>query len=110
MVRNSQKAPDPESGIPISNPEEFARSLKQRGEAARGLEHDLLTQVPLTYGTPGEEHAEIVMGRLHREAMVARNGGGVLESPSRGRAEARLPFERLMEGLLVLLVLLYLLA
>ena len=85
----------------------FAENLKRRGEAARGLEKDLLTDVPLLYGSPGSQqpHGDpgIVLAKIHREELIRRNGGGVTSSPGEESA-ARLPFERAMVALVILFV------
>jgi hypothetical protein len=84
----------------------FAGSLKRRGHAARGLEKDLLNEVPLLYGSPGHLTPDgdpgIVLAKVHREDLVRRNGGGVpglAHEPS----HATLPFERMMVALVILL-------
>lgn len=86
----------------------FAKSLEQRRQAAQGLEQDLLTDVPLLYGSPGslEPHGDpgIVLARVHREDLLRRNGGGVLQSSSR-QSDVALPFERTTAALAVLLFL-----
>ncbi len=95
------------------NSEAFAASIKRRDQAAKGLEKDLLTEVPLLYGSPGsmEPHGDpgIVLARIHQEELQRRNDGGVLPSP-RVRSDVSLPFERtttvLAFVLLLLLVLL----
>lgn len=88
-------------------PEEFEASLKRRGKAARGLAQDLLTEVPMLYGSPGQMEAEgdpgIVLARIHQEELKRRNGGGV-SCHSRSRAE--LPYERATGALAILLMLL----
>ena len=85
----------------------FAESLKQRGEAARGLQEDLLHEVPLLYGSAGsapQGDPGIVLAKLHRERMVGRNGGGIPETPE-GRSHALLPFERTITVLVILILL-----
>jgi hypothetical protein len=73
---------------------QFVESLRRRGQAAEALQNDLLTEVPLLYGTPGSLEARgdpgIILAEIHREELVRRNGGGVAK-----RAEGRdtLPFE-----------------
>ncbi len=93
--------------------EGFAESLKQRSEAARGLERDLLTEVPLLYGSPNSLEAEgdagIVLAKLHREELLRRNKGGVIASTSR-RSEVTLPFERITGALAILIFLIFFLA
>jgi len=90
----------------------FAASLKQRGKAAKGLEQDLLTKVPLLYGSPGSMEPEgdpgIVLARIHQEELLRRNGGGAPPHP-RTRSDVALPFERAMLVLPLLLLLLMIL-
>jgi hypothetical protein len=94
--------------VPSASPEDFAASLKRRGEAAQGLERDLLTQVPLLYGSPGSMEPEgdpgILLARIHQEELQRRNGGGVFSS-SRTRSDVELPFERTISMLAVLIFL-----
>ncbi|MDQ3077678.1 MAG: hypothetical protein M3Q83_02425, partial [Pseudomonadota bacterium] len=82
--------------------EEFAESLKQRQQAAQGLEKDLLAEVPLLYGSPGsiEPHGDpgVVIAQAHRTDMLRRNGGGALNA-SLIPDEVTLPFERTIEVL-----------
>ena len=89
--------------------EEFAASLKRRDKAAKGLEKDLLAEVPLLYGTPGslEPHGDpgILIAQLHQEELQRRHVGGVLPS-SRKRADVSLPFERATAALAFALFLL----
>ncbi|MGL3821551.1 hypothetical protein [Sphingopyxis sp. R3-92] len=106
-------ADDPSRQPALDDAAEFARNLKQRGEAARGLNRDLLTDVPLLYGSPGPLEANgdpgIVLAQIHREEMVRKNGGGI----SSFRPEvptARLPFERATTALAMLLATIYFLA
>lgn len=84
----------------------FAADLARRAAAAKGLQTDLLTQVPLLYGSP-DAHAPggdpgTLLARLHREDLLRRNGGGVPSSRP-NREPPRLPYER---ALLVLGVIL----
>lgn len=87
--------------------EKFVQSLQRRGQAAQGLQKDLLTDVPLLYGSPGNLESQgdpgILLARIHREELVRRNGGEIASS-SVGEAPAALPFERAMVWLAVLLV------
>ena len=96
---------------PSGGPDEFAASLKRRRQAAQGLERDLLTEVPLLYGSSGrlEPFGDpgIVLARIHREELQRRNGGGVVRS-SGERSDVALPFERATAALAVLLYLLLL--
>lgn len=91
-----------------STSEEFAESLKRRRQAAQGLEKDLLTKVPLLYGSPGNLEPGgdpgVVLAKLHREELLRRNGGGVLH-PSSRRSDVVLPFERATTALALLLLL-----
>ena len=83
----------------------FAESLERRRRAAQGLERDLLTDVPMLYGSPDNWAPEgdpgDAIARLHREELVRRNGGGVPPG-SGGSSGSRLPFEALMIGAAVL--------
>lgn len=94
--------------VALEEREAFAQSLEQRRRAARGLEKDLLTDVPLLYGSPGAGEPDgdpgIALAQAHREELVRRNGGGVLHA-SGTRSEVSLPFERTM-GLLAIVILL----
>ncbi|RSV13809.1 MULTISPECIES: hypothetical protein [Sphingomonas] len=97
----------------FENPDDFAADLKRRSDAAKGLEKDLLTEVPLLYGSPGrrEPHGDpgIFIARMHRQDMQRRNGGGAPPS-TRRRQGVSLPFERMIAGFaLVLAVLFFLL-
>ena len=93
------------------SPEEFAASLKRRGQAAQGLERDLLNEVRLLYGSPGgsEPHGDpgIVLAKIHQEQLLRRNGGGLFQS-SGERSDVALPFERATAALALLLFLLVL--
>jgi hypothetical protein len=88
----------------------FAESLKRRGHAARGLEKDLLNEVPLLYGSPGDHapygDAGIVLAKIHRETLVRRNGGGVPDSTHKP-SHAALPLERTMAALVILLCIVF---
>ncbi|MEA1013732.1 hypothetical protein [Sphingosinicella sp. LY1275] len=94
-----------------SDREAFAESLKQRRRAADGLEQDLLTQVPVLYGSPGSLEPRgdpgIVLAQAHHEELVRRNGGGVLHRSSK-HSEVALPFERLIIALTILICLILL--
>ena len=94
-----------------ANAAEFAASLERRRQAAGGLEQDLLTKVPLLYGSPGslEPHGDpgIVLAKAHQEELLRRNGGGVFDR-SRRRSDVTLPFERMTSALAILLFLLFL--
>lgn len=84
----------------------FAADLARRAAAAKGLQTDLLTHVPLLYGSP-DAHApggdpSTVLARLHREDLLRRNGGGVPSSCS-DREPPRLPYERVLLALGVIL-------
>ena len=87
---------------------EFARDLERRRKAQDGLEKDLLTDVPMLYGSPGEYFGwnmpksygdpGVILAQIHREEMLKRND--VREFKASGkRSEVRLPFERTMIAL-----------
>ena len=102
MARKDEDLRSPRSGpAPAADPEAFAESLKRRRQAAHGLEQDLLTDVPLLYGSAGDGDPGIVLARVHREELVRRNGGGI-PKPSARRSDVVLPFERAMAALAVL--------
>lgn len=87
--------------------ETFVEDLQQRGQAAQGLQKDLLTEVPLLYGSPASLEPDgdpgVVLARIHRDQMLRRNGGGVATS-SAGETPAALPFEHGMIWLVLLLL------
>jgi hypothetical protein len=93
--------------------ESFNAGLKRRRQAAQGLERDLLTKVPLLYGSPDSAapHGDpgLILVQAHQEELLRRNGGGAL-SRSRKRSDAALPFERLTAATAGLLFLLFLFA
>lgn len=93
----------------VNDSEEFAASLKRRAQAAKGLEKDLLTEVPMLYGSPGPMEPRgdpgILLARAHQVELLQRNGGGVPPASSR-RSDVRLPFERTVVVLAVVLFLL----
>jgi hypothetical protein len=101
--------------VPMATPssEEAARDfrseLERRAAAAKGLERDLLAEVPLLYGSPGrgEPHGDpgIVLAKLHRDEMIRRNGGDV-PPPAKCGGGANLPYERLLIALALALFLL----
>ncbi len=94
----------------FENPDDFAADLKRRKEAAEGLEKDLLTEVPLLYGSPGrrEPHGDpgILLARMHRQDLQRRNGGGVPPS-TRRREGVSLPFERMIAAFALVLVVVF---
>lgn len=96
---------------PRVSAQEFADSLKHRQQAAQGLEKDLLTDVPLLYGSPGcmEPNGDpgLMIAKAHRTDMLRRNSGGALKASGTPN-EVRLPFERTMEVLAVAIFLLIL--
>jgi hypothetical protein len=96
--------------VPPSSPEEFAARLKRRGQAAKGLEEDLLTKVPVLYGSVGGLEPDgdpgILLAKIHREELLRRNGGGISSSSSK-RSNVALPFEGAIEALAVLLFLFF---
>ena len=77
---------------------QFVESLRRRGKAAEALQKDLLTEVPLLYGTPGSLEARgdpgIILAEIHREELVRRNGGGV--GNVRRETPETLPYENTM--------------
>jgi hypothetical protein len=87
--------------------EEFAASLNRRCEAANELEKDLLTEVPLMYGSPGS-WGNVGLARIRREEMLRRSGDDGLKTS--GTKYEPLPFERATAALAVLLFLFVLLA
>ena len=95
-----------------ANAEEFAANLKARRQAAHGLEQDLLTKVPLLYGTPDSLAPRgdpgVVLAQAHQHELLRRNGGGVLNRSSR-RSDVALPFEGTVGALAILLFLYFLL-
>ena len=98
-------------GSPPANAAEFIESLDRRRQAQEGLEQDLLNDVPLLYGLPGEigfhdprdgpGDPGIIIARIHREEMLRRNGVDAF-SASGNRSEVRLPFERTVIWLMFL--------
>jgi hypothetical protein len=81
--------------------------MKRRREAARGMEQELLTSVPLLYGSPGEgSDPGIFLAQAHREDMVRRHGGGALRASGK-RSEVALPWERATASLALILWLLF---
>jgi hypothetical protein len=92
---------------PPEGREKFAASLERRRQAAKGLEQDLLNEVPLLYGSAGSMESQgdpgVVLAKIHREELLRRNGGGVFR-PSTKRSDVALPWERTMEVVLVLFV------
>jgi hypothetical protein len=103
---------DPTS-VDAPDAEGFAASLKHRRQAAEGLERDILTKVPLLYGSPGSLEPGgdpgIALARLHREELVQRNGGGVTQVSGK-RSDVALPFERAMTAVAILLFLFFVFA
>ena len=96
-----------------ANAQEFAQDLERRRIAQDRLQEDLLHDVPLLYGQPGEAGFQIdpenrvgdpgvVLARIHREEMLKRNGVDAFRA-SGTRSEVRLPFERLMICLVIFL-------
>jgi len=94
--------------MPGADAQAFAESLERRARAARGLEHDLLTDVPMLYGSPdgwpAGQDPGIEIARLHREELLRKNGGGIPPSSGSSSGE-RLPFEGAMAVLVILYVL-----
>ena len=101
------------SSLP-ANAAEFIESLEQRRRAQARLEKDLLNEVPLSYGLPGEVGMQIdpritggdpgiVLARIHREEMLRRNGVEAF-SASGSPSEVQLPFERMTAWLVFLIM------
>lgn len=114
MARKGETLDDPTADlIALKDRQAFAESLKCRRQAARGLEHDLLTDVPLLYGSPGSMESQgdagIVLAQMHREELLRRNGVGVQHASGK-RSEGALPFERTMEALAIAFLLVVLFA
>jgi hypothetical protein len=111
-AKRGNSAPNFRNSTSPESAEAFAASLKRRGQAAKGLEQDLLTQVPMLYGSPGSMEPEgdpgILLARIHQEEMLRRNGGGA-PPHSRTRSDVALPYERAMLALPLLLLLLMIL-
>jgi hypothetical protein len=93
---------------PCEGQDNFEANLQGRSRAAKGLERDLLTEVPLLYGSPGRAEPEgdpgIVLAAIHREELIRRNGGGVPPYSNSGTDNA-LPFERAITVLVFALLL-----
>ena len=103
-------------GRPLVSPassQAFAQDLERRRMAQARLQEDLLHDVPLLYGQPGEGGFQIdpenrvgdpgiILARIHREEMLKRNGVDAFRA-SGTRSEVRLPFERLMICLVIFL-------
>ena len=89
---------------------EFARQLSARSQAAKGLEKDLLHEVPLLYGSAGRLEARgdpgIVLADIHRDEIVRRNGGGMPPYSGTNTSES-LPYERAMMVLAILLFIVF---
>ena len=98
---------------PPASAGEFSASLERRRRAAQGLQQDLLTKVPLLYGSPDSLASGgdpgVILAQAHQEEALRRNGGGVL-SRSRKRSDVALPFERSTAALAILLFLFFLFA
>jgi hypothetical protein len=103
-----------------ANAADFIESLDRRRQAQARLEKDLLNEVPLSYGLPGEVGMQIdpqitggdpgiVLARIHREEMLRRNGVDAFSASGR-RSEVRLPFERTTTWLVLLISAVLLLA
>lgn len=111
MGRRDDKIRRPPIPADPADPAAFAESLKRRGDAARGLEQDLLTEVPLLYGSPGTMEPRgdpgIVLAQLHQDELLRRNGGGASRKPAR-RSDVALPFEGAISTLMIAFFLLFL--
>jgi hypothetical protein len=72
-----------------------ALSIKNRSRAAQGLQKDLLHEVPMLYGQNNLWGADVAIGKIHREGMVRKNGGG-LPPGVPATSKAKLPMEDLV--------------
>jgi hypothetical protein len=111
MGKKDKKASHSEvDSTPLTNADEFAATLRGRRQAANGLEEDLLTEVPLLYGSPGSPapHGDpgIVLAQIHRDELLRRNGGGILHKSSK-RSDVALPFEGAVTAVAILLFLFF---
>ncbi|GAA3894895.1 hypothetical protein GCM10022276_12510 [Sphingomonas limnosediminicola] len=107
------------AGSRPANAAEFIESLDRRRQAQDRLEQDLLHDVPLLYGSPGEVGFHdprdgpgdpgIIIARIHREEMLRGNGVDTFGA-SGDRSDVRLPFERTLIWLVFLLCAIELLA
>ena len=68
----------------------YIASLARRSAAAKGLEKDLLHEVPLLYGEAACTNG--VMADIHRRDMLRKNGGGVYGDYDK-REIPQLPYE-----------------
>jgi hypothetical protein len=87
----------------------FSASLDRRRQAAEKLERDLLTEVPLLYGSPGGAQGGdpgIALAQIHRDELLRRNGGGLPPYVGKRSDVARLPFERTMAVVVIAVFLL----
>ena len=78
--------------------DQFALMMKNRQDAASGLQRDLLHKVPMLYGD--NVYSDGVIAETHREEIKARNGGGLPPGVA-PTARVRLPFERLLVALFI---------
>ena len=95
-----------------TNAGELEESLERRRRAAAGLENDLLSEVPLLYGSAEGQYGTggdpgIVLAQIHRENVLRRNGYDPAGA-SGARSEVTLPFERATGALAVILLLIFL--
>ncbi|WP_156359808.1 hypothetical protein [Sphingomonas sp. Leaf10] len=106
MEELRNKVPTPPSDM---DADAFADHLRQRAEAAKKLEHGLLTEVPMLYGSPGRHEPEgdpgIVIARLHRDELLRRSGA--LPFQRSEKTPARLPYERFLIAIGLVLEALY---
>lgn len=65
----------------------FVSQLDRRGTAARNLQRDILTEVPVLSGS--ESYADSVATDHHHNDLIRRHGGGV---PEGGRQRKMSPF------------------
>ena len=94
-----------------NNADQFRARLRQRAEAAKGLEKDLLSEVPQPYGARDRLAPDgdpgISLAKIHREELKRRNGGGVPDSATK-HSDLQLPFKRALPTFgLIAIALLY---
>ncbi len=76
----------------------YIASLARRSAAAKGLEKDILREVPMLNGLDGDK--EGVLADAHRRGMLARNSGGVHGDYSK-REIPRLPYEWVLVAVVI---------
>lgn len=75
-----------------------ALSIENRSRAAKGLQKDLLKEVPMLYGKPDIRYnwrPDEQIGSMHREGLVRKNGGG-LPPGIPATSNAKLPMENML--------------